>query len=108
MRDYDKYRYFALQKSDSNSIENISKSLQAEIVSTIGALQDHFLVRAEKGRNLMKRMADIPEIPWFEEQIPYRHLWRRDQMAAQRELRAALNLTDPGFNNQWHLVRIII
>jgi hypothetical protein len=40
-------------------------------------------------------------IDFVEEQIPYRHLYKRGKIS---DIRQKLNITDPGFSQQWHLV----
>jgi hypothetical protein len=50
-------------------------------------------------------------VVWAEEQIPYTHLYKRGPLPTEigesefiQKVRKALNLTDPGFIHQWHLV----
>jgi hypothetical protein len=51
---------------------------------------------------LLKRGWESDErIDFVEEQIPYRHLYKRGRISYVRQ---KLNITDPGFSQQWHLV----
>ncbi|KAJ3369238.1 pheromone processing endoprotease [Kappamyces sp. JEL0680] len=106
-RDFENFYYFAVQKTADADIADIALQMGAKVLHGIGALEDHFLLQAPRsspGHSLHKRMAVHPDITWVEEQQAYQHLYKRDEAAALQSVRKSLNLSDPGFAHQWHLL----
>ena len=115
--DYENYDYFALQTTelDKNEYSDF------EFVSRIGELPDYFMFRSRKGvkrsvapgmellvpRQLYKRTVPLDDgICPLDFNFDKRDLDSRGESKLER-VRAALNITDPGFKEQWHLLNLV-
>lgn len=124
----------ALSPNDlKDKAHSLGASLGYHVVGRVGELRDYFLFAARKEKSdsaaPQRRGADAvsedhvlharkfarePSVAWVERQIPKRRLFKRNpvpQVERGRplrldELRKDLGIFDPGFNLQWHLVRI--
>lgn len=100
LRDYEKNEYIVVQPESQDSLLDISTSLNATILGTVGMLDDHYTLEIPKTVHLQKR-SDLLEAgaKWWEVQTPYRHLYKR----GFKEDLIKIGLVDPGFHEQWHL-----
>lgn len=109
-RDYENRRYFALKirTNTENLASDLGNSLKLRFEGRVGNLPNHFLyssllIHLEKRDVSLETDIDKdPAIIWSQEQIPQKRLFKRDGYS-WKELRARHNITDPGFENQWHL-----
>lgn len=77
------------------------------LVERIGNLEDYYLYSIPKhSSNLYSRslITNHLNVKWHEEQIPQQRLFRRTATHKMAYLRQKLNILDPGFDYQWHLV----
>ena len=125
--DYDNYDYFAVQSTDKN--QNVYSDY--EYVSRIGELPDYHLFRRKKGnkravafgmeqmvpRQLYKRAEPVESEICALGSNPasdYSHISESNFPTLDKrgyptieQVRASLNITDPGFDKQWHLLNVI-
>jgi len=110
MRDYVNFVYYAIEASDE-TVHTIVQDHGLDYVDRIGALDNFYLVSAEKSTNsLRKRNLLLDErVAWMEEQVPQRRLFKRAPPLARAplpppdEIVRKLGIKDPGFTNQFHL-----
>ncbi|KAJ3257925.1 pheromone processing endoprotease [Boothiomyces macroporosus] len=104
MRDYENYHYFAIQSQHSD----INFGFEVHSIERIGELSDHYLVSVpvnktlDNSHHLQKRFEEHSKIGWVERQVPRVHLFKRSRDI--NHIRTILNITDPGFSHQWHLL----
>ena len=121
-RDYDKNIYYAIESS-KDLIQQLVLDHQLELIDQIGALDNYYLVSAPKQSfsSLSKRQLFLDDrIPWLEEQIPSRRLFKRvppttifkssstdlslaDLNLSPDQVIQKIGIKDPGFPNQFHL-----
>ncbi|TPX68172.1 hypothetical protein SpCBS45565_g03242 [Spizellomyces sp. 'palustris'] len=115
----------------------LGSSLGYHFVGRVGELVDYYLFATPKESGGLerrsteeaehehvrpvKRFADEPAVAWVERQVPKRRLFRRaalpnaGQPKEERgrplrldDVRKELNIQDPGFSSQWHLVNTVV
>lgn len=133
-RDYTKRLYYTIHTTKSLDIQQIASSLNARYEGQVGELKQYHWISIPISsphiieHALQKRNLDIRIQP----QIPSRRLFKRvppiientDQeyklnneippttlpslsdINGYQEIKSLLNITDPGFDQQWHLVSL--
>ncbi|KAI9005330.1 peptidase S8/S53 domain-containing protein [Gaertneriomyces semiglobifer] len=113
---------------------NVGDALGYHLVKRVGELDDYYLYAVPRtsafGSHLqtreeeqaaqvrvVRRLTEVPHVAWAEQQIPKQRLFKRNPvpgvMAEPRapprvdDIRNELNIRDPGFSNQWHLVNTL-
>ncbi|KAJ2989340.1 pheromone processing endoprotease [Globomyces sp. JEL0801] len=76
------------------------------IEGQIGELKDYFWVSVPveapvSSSILHKRLDSHPHVQWVERQLPVKRLFKRDKIS---DVRKKLDIKDPEFGNQWHII----
>lgn len=126
----------SIAENEIDICQKVANSISGGILVDSGVgkvLDDHCVVAIEKHSTnpqipshvLQKRtilegnyhddslLSKSHSVVWAEEQIPYNHLFKRGPIPPPNKesefimgVRAALDLQDPGFTQQWHLVSV--
>ncbi|KAJ7595678.1 kex protein [Mycena floridula] len=118
-RSYKSHDYFVLESKSNTPIQEIALVLDVEVLHQVGELKDHWFVQKRKGGLESRDLDEEPavhsvgsDIVHLTRQIPR----QREKRAPPSELRAPppigsadevaerLDITDPLFPEQWHLV----
>jgi hypothetical protein len=103
--DHQNFNYFAL-KSNTSNMEEIANHFGYRYHGRVGKLPNYYLIsspkKSEEVHYIQKRLDSHEQIEWVEHQIPEQRLYKRDLIG---DIRTKLDLKDPGFSNQWHLVK---
>ncbi|KAJ3037293.1 pheromone processing endoprotease [Rhizophlyctis rosea] len=131
--DHTNFHYIAIKLSPTSAspdplpvrAQTIGTTLGYHYLGRVGELDDYFLYATPKhptadetahhGRRHAKRFTDLSGVVWAEPQVPKRRLFRRDvvprEERAERggpirigDIMQRLNISDPGFDRQWHLL----
>jgi kexin len=120
IRDYENYHYYAVQANPSDTL-HIAESLGYTFKGQIGELKDYFLYSVpsqnESTQLIHKRFESHEKVQWVDRQEPRTHLYKRGPVdeinetsninkrsTTVDEARILLDIKDPGFSEQWHLI----
>ena len=114
-RDYENNHYYAMELNDTSESAALllADKLGLDYLGRVGELPNYFsfaVGRADfEKRNLETSILfNHSEILYWDQQIPRKRLFKRDgTVMDSRPLKQALELKDPGFDEQWHLVVFI-
>ncbi|KAF8599032.1 hypothetical protein BDV93DRAFT_609480 [Ceratobasidium sp. AG-I] len=116
-RTYTTHTYYVLHHDPSSAdVASVAASLGAEVVEQVGELEHHWLLRAPKDsdRVLHKRQTYSRGVRSLEPQVLRQRTKRgaiphlpRANFSTFQQVSDALDIRDPSFNQQWHLLNTI-
>lgn len=122
-RDYENRHYYTIHTHAVESAKQIAHELGARFEGPVGELDSYYMVSIPKSTKLHKRDDNLV----IQEQIPRKRLYKRappppvienteeeykingglpslDDENGFQSIKRILNIQDPGFDHQWHLV----
>lgn len=113
-RAYSTHQYYVLHHDPSSEdVASIATTLGAEVVERVGELDDHWLLRVPKEKDRVMHKRTIPHgIRSLEPQVLRQRVKRtapviRANLTTFEQVSDALEIRDPSFNKQWHLLNTI-
>jgi hypothetical protein len=93
---------YVIVQSNHNDINLIAQESNAKVLGSMEMLQDHYILEIPKTL-LSKKSISHPKAKFWEHQVFYKHLYKRQESGDILAIRNQLELRDPGFTKQWHL-----
>ncbi|KEP46738.1 putative Kex2-endoproteinase of late compartment protein [Rhizoctonia solani 123E] len=105
-RTYSTHTYYVLHHDPlaPEDVSSIATSLGAELVEQVGELENHWLLRAPKHNDRVMHKRGMLSL---ERQVLKRRVKRADNFSSFEQVSEAMQIHDPSFNQQWHLLNTI-